>query len=159
MQWARPARTAPPAAAPAPAAAASLPGTVAAGAAARPDAPPVARLAAVVSVDGVPSLALVTADAPRLVRAGDLLADGAAVLAVEERALVVRAAGIVQRLALAGPVVALASPASAASSAAPSLPPPGYGAMPMPPQADERVGSGNAAFRAAVEEKARSMRK
>jgi len=114
-------------------------------------------LLAVVTVDGVPSLALVGGESPRLLRAGDLMPGGAAVLAVETRALVLREDGRVRRLELTGPVVTLASAPPA--SAPPAMPPPGFGAMPMPPTPDDRVGSGNAAFRAAVEEKARSMRK
>lgn len=130
---------------------------VAAASAAQPAVP---VLRAVVTVDGLPRLALVDSPKPVLVQVGEVLPGGAAVLAIEPRALVLRDGGVELRLVLDGAVVALASlpaPAPAAASTA-QLPPPGYGAIPMPPQGDERAGSGNAAFRAAVEDKARTMR-
>lgn len=155
-KWAMPAAPVASAPLPLPATSATLP----------PPAAPV--LKAIVTVDGAPRLALVEHAGSRLVKVGDVLPDGAAVVAIEPRSLVLRDAGIELKLALDGAVVALSSapaaapaPSSASASASASaLPPPGYGAIPMPPNPaeDQRAGSGNAAFRAAVEHKARTMR-
>jgi hypothetical protein len=128
------------------------------------EAPAAETLAGIATIDGVPSLALVvTGGRPALLRTGDPVdAAGAMVTAIEAQAAVITAAGgATRRLPLHGPALAQSSPAPQPASSAramPALPPAGYGAVPMPPD-DGRAGSGNAAFRAAVEERVRAMRK
>lgn len=129
------------------------------GAAASAGLPSAPRLAGIVSLDGQPRLALLALPdaAPRLAAVGDVIPGVGAVTAIEPAALVAREGGSERRLVLAGAVVALQSATPAA--AAPALPPPGFGAIPISPQPDPNVGSGNAAFRAMLEEKARAMRR
>ena len=122
----------------------------------------------VLLVDGSPSLAVVTVGAapPRLLRVGDAARPGATLLRIDADRVTVTDGSGVRTLAVSGPPTELQTraalpvtgvAASASREPAASVPPPEYGAIALP-QVDPAAGRGNAAFRAAVEAKARAMK-
>lgn len=115
-------------------------------------------LSGVLMVDGRPAMALVSvAGAPAvLVRPGDRVTASAVVSGIEANAMLLREGEQVSRIEVtAGPVTVAAAPLPPAATPAPQ------GAAPMAgaaaPPAGDAPGSGNAAFRAAIEDKVRSM--
>jgi len=125
-------------------------------ASARPASPAV-EMSGVVLIEGRPALALVAVDgAPAtLRRPGDALGHGTVLLRVAAEGLVLSDGPRERHVRLTGPVTVVAdAPQPAALAAMP--PPPGTFALPA---LDEPAGSGNAAFRAAIEERVRALRR
>jgi hypothetical protein len=120
---------------------------------------PAARveLSGVLMVDGRPAMALVSvAGAPAvLVRQGDRVTATAAVAGIETHAILLRDGDRVSRIEVAASPIRIAVAPLQPAVAAPTVAAPAAGVA--PPPAGDAPGSGNAAFRAAIEDKIRSM--
>lgn len=109
-------------------------------------------------VDGQPAMALVSvAGAPAvLVRQGDRVTATAAVAGIETNAMLLRDGDRVSRIEVtASPIRMAVAPSKPPGVAVPTSAAPAAGVAPAP--AGDAPGSGNAAFRAAIEDKIRSM--
>lgn len=122
-------------------------------------AAPAARveLSGVLMVDGQPAMALVSvAGAPAvLVRQGDRVTATAAVAGIETNAMLLRDGDRVSRIEVTAAPTRIAAAPLQSTVAAPTVAAPAAGVAPAP--AGDAPGSGNAAFRAAIEDKIRSM--
>ena len=122
-------------------------------------AAPAARveLSGVLMVDGRPAMALVSvAGAPAvLVRQGDRVTATAAVAGIETNAMLLRDGDRVSRIEVTASPVRRAVAPMQPGLAAPVAVAPAAGVAPAP--SGDAPGSGNAAFRAAIEDKIRSM--
>ncbi len=122
-------------------------------------ASPAARveLSGVLMVDGRPAMALVSvAGAPAvLVRQGDRVTTTAVVAGIETSAMLLRDGDRVSRIEVTAAPTRIAAAPLQPTVTAPPAPVPAAGVAPA--LAGDAPGSGNAAFRAAIEDKVRSM--
>lgn len=124
-----------------------------------PAAPPsgTIELSGVLMVAGQPAMALVSVGGGPavLARPGDRITATAVVVGIEASAMQVRDGGRVARIEVSAMPARIAPPAQRPVSPAPPDAAAAAGVAPAP--AGDAPGSGNAAFRAAIEDKVRSM--
>lgn len=117
------------------------------------------ELSGMLMVAGQPAMALVgVGGAPAvLVRPGDRITATAVVVSIEASAMQVRDGGRVSRIEVSSAPsrIAAAPLRPVATAPADAMPAPAAGVAPAP--AEDAPGSGNAAFRAAIEDKVRAM--